>query len=87
MPRKPLRVAEATTTTLCGRSTSPLRLFYKAIELDSDFASAYGMASWCYGWRKINGWMTNPAQETAEAERLARRAAATRGGARAWRKR
>ena len=25
-----------------------LRLFYKAIELDPDFASAYGMAAWCY---------------------------------------
>jgi adenylate cyclase len=25
-----------------------LRLFYKAIELDSEFGSAYGMAAWCY---------------------------------------
>ena len=32
-----------------------LPLFYKAIELDPDFASAYGMAAWCYAWRKING--------------------------------
>ena len=52
-----------------------LRLFYKAIELDPDFASAYGMAAWCYGWRKINGWTTDRAQEIAETERLARRAA------------
>jgi TolB-like protein len=52
-----------------------LRLFYKAIELDSEFASAYGMAAWCYGWRKINGWMTDRAKEIVETERLARRAA------------
>jgi tetratricopeptide (TPR) repeat protein len=51
-----------------------LRQFYKAIELDADFASAYGMAAWCYGWRKINAWMTDRAQEIAETERLARRA-------------
>lgn len=50
-----------------------LRLFYKAIELDPDFASAYGMAAWCYAWRKMNGWMTDRAQESAEAVRLARR--------------
>jgi tetratricopeptide (TPR) repeat protein len=51
-----------------------LRMFRKAIELDSDFASAYGMAAWCYTWRKINGWMVDRAQETAEATKLARRA-------------
>ena len=53
-----------------------LRLFYKAIELDPDFASAYGMAAWCYGWRKMNGWMADRSQESAEALRLARRAVA-----------
>ena len=52
-----------------------LPLFYKTIELDPNFASAYGMAAWCYAWRKINGWMTDRAQEIAETERLARRAA------------
>ena len=51
-----------------------LRMFRKAIELDPDFASAFGMAAWCYTWRKINGWMIDRAQETAEATRLARRA-------------
>ena len=40
-----------------------LRLFYKAIELDPDFASAYGMAAWCYGWRKMNGWMADRSRE------------------------
>lgn len=52
-----------------------LPLFYKAIELDPSFASAYGMAAWCYGWRKINGWMTDRAKDVAETARLARRAA------------
>ena len=52
-----------------------LPLFYKAIELDTNFASAYGMAAWCYAWRKINGWMTDRIQEIAETGRLARRAA------------
>ena len=52
-----------------------LPLFYKAIELDKNFASAYGMAAWCYAWRKINGWMTDRIQEIAETARLARRAA------------
>ena len=52
-----------------------LRLFYGAIELDRDFASAYGMAAWCYVLRKNYGWMTDDAQEIAEVERLARQAA------------
>lgn len=49
-----------------------LPLFYKATELDPDFASAYGMAAWCYFWRKMNGWMTDPPREIAEGTRLAR---------------
>ena len=52
-----------------------LRLFYKAIELDSEFASAYGMAAFCFLLRKVYLWMTDPAQELAETARLARRAA------------
>jgi tetratricopeptide (TPR) repeat protein len=52
-----------------------LPLFYKAIELDPEFASAYGMAVWCYNRRKASGWTIDRAQETAETARLARRAA------------
>jgi TolB-like protein len=52
-----------------------MRLLYRAIELDPDFASAYGIAGWCYAWRKWDGFVSDRAQETAEAERLARRAA------------
>jgi TolB-like protein len=55
-------------------NSEALRLFLKAIELDPDFASAYGMAAWCYTWRKINGWMTDRVQEIAEGSRLAWRA-------------
>ena len=51
-----------------------LRLYSKAIEFDPDFASAYGMAAWCYVWRKLNGWMIDRERETAEAAGLARRA-------------
>jgi len=51
-----------------------LRLFYRAIELDPDFAVAYGWAAWIFVSRKSNGWMTDRALEIAEATRLARRA-------------
>jgi len=51
-----------------------LPLFYKAIQLDPDFASAYGMAAWCHFWRKVNDWMTDRSKEIAEGTRLARRA-------------
>jgi TolB-like protein len=46
-----------------------LQLFYKAIELDRAFASAYGLAAWCYFWRMANAWMTDREQEIAEATR------------------
>jgi tetratricopeptide (TPR) repeat protein len=51
-----------------------LHLFYRAIELDPDLASAYGMAAWCYVRRKASGWMIDRAQESMEATRLARSA-------------
>jgi tetratricopeptide (TPR) repeat protein len=51
-----------------------LPLFEKAIELDPDFASAYGAAAWCHFWRKVNGWEIDPEREAAEGARLARRA-------------
>ncbi len=66
-----------------------LALFYQAIEMDAEFASAYGMAAWCHFWRKLNGWMADRAEEIAEGARLARLAvelgrddavALTRGG-------
>jgi TolB-like protein/class 3 adenylate cyclase len=51
-----------------------LRLFNSAIELDPDFASAYGRAASCYAWAKINGWISGTANEVAEVKRLAQRA-------------
>jgi TolB-like protein/class 3 adenylate cyclase len=51
-----------------------LRSFYKSIDLDSEFAAPYGMAAWCYIWRKLNGWVSDPTQETSEGARLAKRA-------------
>jgi TolB-like protein len=57
-------------------NSEALRLFYKAIELDPDFALPHGLGGICYSRRKTRGWATNHAQELAEAERLARRAVA-----------
>jgi tetratricopeptide (TPR) repeat protein len=51
-----------------------LRLFSKSIELDPEFAAAYGMAARCYAQRKVCGWTTNREYETTEATRLAWRA-------------
>jgi TolB-like protein/class 3 adenylate cyclase len=51
-----------------------LGAFYKAMELDPGFASAYGMAAWCYIWRRLNGWVVDRSQETSEGARLAQRA-------------
>lgn len=48
-----------------------LELFRKAIALDTNLASAYGMAAWCYVVRKARGWMIERTQESAEAKRLA----------------
>jgi len=53
-----------------------LRMFYRAIELDPKFSSAYGAAAWCYVDRKANSWMTDCVRESAETARLARRAVA-----------
>ena len=55
-------------------SNDALRYFNKAIALDPEFATAYGMAGWCYVWRIVYGWMLNSEQEYVEAVRLARRA-------------
>jgi TolB-like protein len=56
-----------------------LRLFYRAIELDPGFASAHGLAAWCYVRRKLSGWMETPTREMAELKRLAHRASELAG--------
>ena len=40
--------------------------FYRAIELDPNFAAAYGMAARCYSQRRSSGWTTNAEEEVAE---------------------
>jgi adenylate cyclase len=65
----------ATTETNREANEEALRLLYKAIELDHEFSSAYGLATLCYWWRTLHGWTVDRAQEIAEAQRLARRAA------------
>jgi TolB-like protein len=55
-------------------TSEALRLFYRAIEIDSEFAAAHGMAAWCYVWRAYNGWGVDRAQESAEGGKLGRRA-------------
>jgi TolB-like protein len=52
-----------------------LTLFSHAIDLDPDFAAAYGMGARCYLQRKGFGWMGDREREIAQAERIARRAA------------
>jgi TolB-like protein len=51
-----------------------LRLFNSAIELDPDFAAAYGRAASCYVIAKFNGWISVTPNEIAEVTRLAQRA-------------
>ena len=53
--------------------------FLRAIELDPNFASAYGQATRCYSMRKSNGWVVDHERETAETARLAARAASLGG--------
>jgi TolB-like protein len=51
-----------------------LRLFNSAIELDPDFASAYGRAALCYVYAKGNGWISGTPNQIAEVTRIAQRA-------------
>lgn len=57
-------------------SDEALRLFGKAVELDPNFAAAYGMAALCYVSRQWKQWMAEPQKEVDEAARLVNRAAA-----------
>jgi adenylate cyclase len=52
-----------------------LHLFRKASEIDPNFAASYGMAAYCYVWRKANGWVADRDREIVEVELLARKAA------------
>jgi Flp pilus assembly protein TadD len=52
------------------------RLFVRATELDPNYASPYGIASWSGALRNSYGWMVDREREIADAVRLARRAVA-----------
>ena len=52
------------------------RLFVRATELDPNYASPYGMASWSGALRNSYGWMVDRENEIADAVRHARRAVA-----------
>jgi TolB-like protein len=69
-----LRGCESLHLSTQDSTTEALRLFSKAIELDANFAAAHGMAAFCYVARRASRWMTDRAQEVAEADRLARKA-------------
>ena len=49
--------------------------FYDAIQLDPNYAAAYGMAARVYTQRNSGGWIKDRAYEIAETERLANKAA------------
>ncbi|WP_439374013.1 winged helix-turn-helix domain-containing tetratricopeptide repeat protein [Bradyrhizobium sp. DASA03120] len=51
-----------------------LRLFNCAIELDPEFATAYGRAASCYLSARINGWISDTANAIAEVKKLTQRA-------------
>jgi adenylate cyclase len=55
-------------------NSEALRLFNSAIELDPDFAAAYGRAASCYLFAKTMGWISVTPNEIAEVTRLAQRA-------------
>lgn len=55
-------------------SETCLQMFGRAIELDPNFASAHVRLALCYQNRQAQGWMADPAKETAEAIHLTRRA-------------
>jgi tetratricopeptide (TPR) repeat protein len=56
-------------------SEEAISMFRRAIELDPDFSSAYGMVARCYSQRKVSGWFVDRKKEVAEAAWFARRAA------------
>ncbi|HUL09475.1 MAG TPA: adenylate/guanylate cyclase domain-containing protein [Candidatus Acidoferrum sp.] len=66
-------MAEYHLWTRAGQEEA-LSYFRRAIELDPNFASAYGMAARCYASRRAGGWETDQVRAVAETIRLARRA-------------
>lgn len=63
--------AEVHKWTIDGNHAA-MAYFYKAAELDSQFATAFGMAARCYSQAKAQGWLRDPVAATAEVQRLGR---------------
>jgi TolB-like protein len=51
-----------------------LQIFLKEIQIDPELPVGYALASQSYTWAKSFGWFIDPAAESAEGARLARRA-------------
>ncbi|WFU81279.1 winged helix-turn-helix domain-containing protein [Bradyrhizobium sp. CIAT3101] len=61
--------------TIREANVEALQMFRRAIELDPEFAAAYGMAAYCYVKDRTNRWPTDDlARDIAETDRLARNA-------------
>jgi TolB-like protein len=71
-----LRALACTRLMTSQSFAEALSLLYKAVELDPDFAAAFGLSALCYHLRRVNGWTQDPVQESVETVRLARKAAA-----------
>jgi TolB-like protein len=56
-------------------SDEALQHFRRAIELDPDYISAYGMVARCYSQRKVSGWVKNQREEITDSIRLAKHVA------------
>ena len=73
-----LRAMDLTYRWRAEENEAALRLLYRAIELDPDYAQAYALACWCHHFRYQlgGGWGAEQRQETArlahEAARLGR---------------
>jgi adenylate cyclase len=54
-----------------GTQEEAARLLYRAIQLDPDFSTPYGLATALYTIRKAQGWVVDSASEESEVRRLA----------------
>jgi adenylate cyclase len=52
-----------------------LRLLRRAIEIDPQYVSPYGLAAWCYQHQRARGWISPSDPALAEGIRMAKRAA------------
>jgi TolB-like protein/class 3 adenylate cyclase len=70
-----MRASACTRENTNEANDEALQLLNKAIEIDPNFASAYGLATWCYCFRRsFLPWDENREQEVGKAHRLIARA-------------